>query len=291
MPVDFDIVCNSSCDLKEAEIKSNNITVVPFSVTLDGETYLKDGIDITRPDFYRRLREEQVYPKTSVPSTYQYVTAFKNILEKDKNVLCICISSKLSSSYQVALNARAILKPDFSNREIYVYDSLQVSIPEGYLSLKALQLKQSGHDIETILHNLDQIKEKSGLFISIDNLNYLEKGGRISKLKYISAGLLNLKPVLHFKNGEIKNFATVRGTHKAHETIINGLLDAINNNISSYEFFGVHADCEDKLNLMLKQLQSRIPIRPINNYELSVTVGAHSGPTPIGLAYAYNPKI
>ncbi len=145
------LISDSSCDLTSDLIAENSIKVVPFSVTLDGgKTYLRENEEITVDKFYQELREKEVFPKTSLPSVKQYIDVFKESLDKGEDVVCICISSKFSGSYQSAINAMEILKDENPKGKIIVIDSFQATIAQGLLVLFAKQLIDKGYGVEEI---------------------------------------------------------------------------------------------------------------------------------------------
>ncbi|MGL5313536.1 MAG: DegV family protein, partial [Peptostreptococcaceae bacterium] len=164
------IVCDSLSDIPKELIDKYDIEVVPLTVILDEKEY-KDGIDISNDEFYQRLRNTNVYPKTSQATYAQFKEVFEKYVKEGKKVLYIAGSSVATGTYQSAIMAKNDTKGD-----IYTYDSKAFSYVIGVLVVKAAELAQQGKDIDEIIMEIDKLKEQTYVLFSVDTLEYLQKG-------------------------------------------------------------------------------------------------------------------
>ena len=169
------ILCDSITDLPVEIIDKYNVDVVPLTVIFNENEYL-DGIDITSKDFYKVLRENETLPKTSQATYAQFVKFFEKY--KDDEVLYLSGSSAASGTYQSSLLAKNDL-----DSKITIFDTLNLSIGSGALVIKACEMVEEGLSVEEIVKNLENIKNNVGVFFSVDTLEYLKRGGRISSTK------------------------------------------------------------------------------------------------------------
>ncbi len=282
----FAIISDSACELSLEVAKENDVVIVPFEVTFDGEKYFKENIDIKIEDFYHILRTQDVYPKTSLPSIQAYSDVFREALSKGRDVLCFCLTSRFSGSYQSACNAKKIVEIDYPDRTIIVVDSYLCTAVQGALVLEAARMRQDGMSINEVHEKCEKMKTMSKVYTTVDSLVYLQKGGRIGKVSAFAGGLLKIKPVIVFTNGELNPHSKVRGRKKAvqecMELINKDILDEKHKYITTY----MHADEIDDINevrdIMTGQYGHESPYPA--SY-LGVTIGAHIGPTTIAIGY------
>ena len=187
------ILCDSITDLPVEIIDKYNIDVVPLTVIFNENEYL-DGVDISSKDFYEVLRENEALPKTSQATYAQFVKFFEKY--KDDEVLYLSGSSAASGTYQSSLLA----KNDIDSN-ITIFDTFNLSIGAGTFVIKACEMVEEGLSVEEIVTNLEKIKNNVGVFFSVDTLEYLKRGGRISSTKAALGNLLNIKPILTVNDG------------------------------------------------------------------------------------------
>lgn len=168
----FDIVVDSGCDLESAA----GLTVLPLNITIDDKEYL-DGVTLSRHDFYRRLEDSSTLPKTSQIAPGVYEEAIQAVQESGKDVLVICLSSKLSGTYQSACLAASMI-----DHGVKVLDSETVTIGEMILVQRAMELRDAGLSLEEAYKLLEQEKKQIRLLALLDTLEYLQKGGRVSSV-------------------------------------------------------------------------------------------------------------
>lgn len=206
------IIVDSTADLPEGI--AERLTVVPLSVRFGDEEFIQ-GVDITNRQFYEKLVESDVLPTTSQATPYQFEQAFSQAVEAGDMVVCITLSQKLSGTYQSAMVAAA----DFPG-QVYVVDSESVAIGAGILTQLALALAEQGKTAQQVYDCLLEERKKIRVLAMLDTLEYLKKGGRISKTVAFAGELLQLKPVVSLEGGEIKMMGKARGSKQANNLLV-----------------------------------------------------------------------
>ena len=206
------IIVDSTADLPEGI--AERLTVVPLSVRFGDEEFIQ-GVDITNRQFYEKLVESDVLPTTSQATPYQFEQAFSQAVEAGDTVVCITLSQKLSGTYQSAMVAAA----DFPG-QVYVVDSESVAIGAGILAQLALTLAEQGKTAQQVYDCLLEERKKIRVLAMLDTLEYLKKGGRISKTVAFAGELLQLKPVVSLEGGEIKMMGKARGSKQANNLLV-----------------------------------------------------------------------
>ena len=205
------IIIDSTTDIPERVL--HQVKVVPLTVSFGDEEYL-DGIDLSRGDFYRKLEAGQILPKTSQPSPEAFAEVFQRIHEAGDEGVFISVASALSGTCQSA----AIAAADYP--EISVVDSQNVAVGTGILAEYALLLISRGITREELTQKLEKKREDICLIAMLDTLEYLKRGGRISKTAALAGGILNIKPVITVKEGEILILGKARGAKKANNLLV-----------------------------------------------------------------------
>lgn len=205
------IIIDSTTDIPERVL--HQVEVVPLTVSFGDEEYL-DGIDLSRSDFYRKLEAGQILPKTSQPSPEAFAEVFQRIHEAGDEGVFISVASALSGTCQSA----AIAAADYP--EISVVDSQNVAVGTGILAEYALLQISQGITREELTQKLEKKREDICLIAMLDTLEYLKRGGRISKTAALAGGILNIKPVITVKEGVILILGKARGAKKANNLLV-----------------------------------------------------------------------
>ena len=277
------IITDSSADLTDGIYRQYDISVVPFYVTFDKQTYYKERVDISLAEFYRRLRVEKVFPSTSLPSTGDYDEVFRSFLDKGLDIVCVCLTSKFSGSYQNAALAADDLRNEYPDRKLRVVDSIQAACGQGLLVLKAARLAEEGLGANEIADRIDGIKENARVFFTLDSLTYLQKGGRIGKASALAGTLLNIKPIIVMKNGELNPINRIRGRQKAIDKVISLTEEYVGGEKDKYEYIMINSECLDETVLVLELMRNRGFKIDLPIMDLGITIGSHTGPTLIGV--------
>jgi len=217
----FKILSDTSCDLPKEMAEKYDIGLVSFNITFDGgATYLKECIDITSDELCERMLGKDVFPKTSLPSVMDYTDAFRPHLIDGRDVFCVCLSSKFSGSYQSAVNAATMLLEEFPERKIKVVDSLLATFLQGLLVLDVAKYREEGKGVDEIFDLVESYKSDGFAYLTVDTLEYLQKGGRIGKTAALAGGILNIKPIILLEHGALSPHSKARGRKKALSEVV-----------------------------------------------------------------------
>lgn len=281
----YKILSDSACDLSAEILQKYDIDLVPFYITVNNGEYLKENIDISGESLFNELSKPDTVVKTSLPAINDYITAFEPYLKEGKNILCFCISSTLSGSYQSAVNAAEILKEDYPDNDIIIIDSKLVTILQGFLVIQAAQMLQEGLSIEEAHKLILQLREQTHIAFTIDSLEHLQKGGRIGKASALVGTLLNIKPILSYIDGVVTPLTNVRGRKKALNHISSIIADYVGNNQEEYMFSPIGFECAGTGKEAWDSFEKNTGITDMLCYtNLGATVSAHVGPTALGIA-------
>lgn len=287
----FHIISDGSCDLPVELAQEKNITVVPFYVSFDDEHYLKENVEINIRDFYQQMVDNKgVYPKSSMPSIQDYEEAFLPFAKAGTPVICICITTKFSGSMQSALNARELIQETYPNAQITVIDATINTVLQGQYVLEAASLRDSGFSYRDTVARLEEIKSTGRIFFTVGNMEYLKHGGRIGKVASIAGSVLDVRPVITLKQGEIFPSGIGRGRKRSAEKALRLLLEYLQESSLGIECYslavGYGYDREEGIAFRdhaLATLQEKgYDIKEIPLYQIGATIGVHTGPYPLG---------
>lgn len=280
----FKILADSCCDIPNDLLKQIDVDIIPFYTCLDGKNHLRERIDISVDDFYDRLiADKNLFPKTSFPTMIEFENFFRSYLEKNLDIIYIAMTAKFSGVFAMVSNLVEDLKKDFPHSNIILIDSMQATMGEGLLILEACKMKEAGYSIFEIADFINNTKSDSKLFVTVNSLEYLQKGGRIGKVSSILGGLLNIKPIIELKNGELYPHSKVRGRKKAVEEITR--LIAEQTQKDEYEYVVVHSCAYDEAVEIINNLQNNFGIKiNLPPIKIGVIIGSHIGPTVLAVA-------
>lgn len=258
------------------------LTVLPLTV-LFGERAYQDGVDLDHKQFYELLIESDALPTTSQPTPAQFEDAFRTAVEAGETVVCVTLSSKLSGTYQSA----CIAAGEFSPGQVYVVDSLNVSIGEAILIQRAFQLADRGLDAPAMVRALEKERCQVRLVALLDTLEYLKRGGRLSASAALVGGLLGIKPVIAVEDGEVKVLGKARGSKNGSNLLIQEIGKAGGIDFDRPYCLGYTGLSDDILQKYIadsKELwegkADQLPISTIGG-----AIGTHVGPGAIGVAF------
>lgn len=265
-----DIVSNTRPDL----------TVLPMTITFGSEAY-RDGVDLTHREFYEKLVEGDTLPVTSQITPFAFEEAIDQRREKGEAVIVITMSGKLSGTNQSARSAAE------GRENVWVVDSENVTVGERILVELALRRKDAGVSPEKIVAELERVKRRVRLVALVDTLEYLKKGGRVSAAVAFAGGLLQIKPVIAIKDGEVAIMGKARGSKQADNLIAEAVKSAGGVDFGMPCFLGytglsdvlVKKYAEDNAALW-RSGTSELPISTIGG-----TIGTHAGPGAIAVAW------
>lgn len=272
---DIKIICESISDLP---IDIKNVEILPVNITFDDKEY-KAGVDIDTNEFYKMLRNSKAMPKTSQITYTTFKEVFEKYLSEGKKVLYLAGSSAASGTYQSAILA----KNDIESDDLYVFDTYSISAGAGMLIYEASKMAENKEDINIIIKKLEEYKTKTNLFFSVDSLEYLQKGGRISGAKAVVGSMLNIKPILKIEDGLVKECTKVRGSKKIMPTLIKELKNACGEDFYDkivYVGYGDDLSLRDEL---IQKVKEELNPKEILVFQIGSCVASHSGPDVLGI--------
>ena len=206
----FQIYSDGSADIPLNIADEKNIKIIPFYISFDSENYYKELFEITRDEFFDKLINKKLFPKTSLPSIQDYIDSFTPALESGTDILCFTITDTLSGSYHSALSAKEILLEKYASRKIHIINSWAATGAAQLMVYEACKMRHNKINIETAYEICEKMKKDLRIMFMVGALTHLEKGGRIGKLVSLSGGILKIKPLIELKNGEINVAGVVR---------------------------------------------------------------------------------
>ena len=272
------VVTDSTSDIRQEDAERAGITIVPAYVFF-GEEQFRDGVTISGAEFYRRLEQRSVVPKTAQPSPQDFADAFSKLAPTGP-VLVLTVSSKMSGTYNSALIGRDMALKDHPDGVIEVVDSLLVAMGLGILAQAAAEKARGGATIEEIAEWARDTASRTKIYFAVDTLEYLARGGRIGKAQRFLGGLLSVRPVLEFRDGEVHPLERVRSRAKAHALL------------ESYAYasgkperlaFATTTDHE-RASEMADRAKSQMGLDDVPVFTIGAAVGTYAGPGCVGVA-------
>ncbi len=291
--MDYKIVTDGSCDLPPELCREKQVDVVPFYVSFDSETYQKEIAEIPIRDFYEQMvADPTTFPKSSMPSVQDYVDVFQPIVKEGKAIICICITTKFSGSYQSAMNAREIILESVPDARITVLDSTINTVLQGIFVLEAIKMYEAQLPYETVIEKLEEIKSTGRIFFTVGNIDYLKHGGRIGKLAGIAGSMLGIRPLITLKEGEIFPSGLARSRKKSLEKVYELLWQYLQEVQAKPETYSICAgygydiaEAEEFRKGAVSYLNARgyaISDTELPKYQIGATISVHTGPYPLG---------
>lgn len=270
------IVTDSTSDLSPQVARELGITVVPVYVRF-GERVYRDGVDISEDEFYQKLVESPIHPATSQPSPADFADVYKKLSREADEIVSIQVTSKLSGTYNSALQGRELVK---TGCRIEVVDSLSVTMGLGLIAMAAARLAEAGESLPVVMEEIRQCIPRIRLLGVFDTLKYLLRSGRIGKAKALLGSVLNVKPLLTMRDGELLPAGLARTRSKGIER----LFDLVKNALNIQELAIVHSTTPDEAGSLRERVASIFDRGRIHVARLGPALGVHGGPGALILA-------
>jgi DegV family protein with EDD domain len=270
------IVTDSTADLTAEQQQAAGITVVPLNVHF-GDQVFRDHVDLSTDEFFRRLKASPQLPRTSQPSVGAFEEAFRKLREGGDEIVSVHLSSKVSGTYNSALMAAQSV----GEGKIDVVDSLSTSMALGFMALEGAKLARAGRDRQTVSECLRGLVPKARVICVVDTLTYLERGGRIGKARALLGSLLNVKPILQLKDGEVVPLGRARGRPQA----LNRLVELLERDGKVSQLAIMHGAARADAEQLRERVASTYPGVDIQLTEIGAVLGTHTGPGVIGFTY------
>ncbi|SHJ70172.1 EDD domain protein, DegV family [Anaerobranca californiensis DSM 14826] len=276
------IITDSACDLTREFLASLDVDVVPIMVYLEGEEYL-DGLTLKPEDMLRQMREGKVFKTSQIPPNI-FKEKFQQLAQIGNPCIYIAFSSGLSGTYNSALIAREEVLEEFPNFKLEIIDTKCASVGFGLVVYKAAMMAKEGKSYEEIIKNIKFNAQHMEHIFTVDDLEYLYRGGRVSKTAAFVGGILNVKPILHVEDGKLIPIDKVRGRQKAMKRMVEIVkergVDLEN------QLIGInHGDDLEGANKLKNLLELELGCKDFLISCIGCAIGAHSGPGTLGVFF------
>lgn len=288
---DYKIFTDSTADLSQELVDLLDVMVVPTDVTIGGKTYrdFPDERELKKADFYAMMRGGEM-PTTAVINPERFIEYFEPVLRDGFDILHLVFSSGLTTTMQNSLIAAEELKEKYPDSDILVVDTRAVSLGKGLLTYYAAGMKKDGKTKEEIADWVLQTRDHVCHWFTVDDLDHLKRGGRISGTSAAIGGVLNIKPIMHVSiEGKLEPTDKVRGRKTALEALLKKI-ETTAQNIEDQTMFFVHGDCADECDYLVEECKKRFGVKTVYSNWIGPVIGAHAGPGAIALFFIGSKK-
>ncbi|MFS0574510.1 DegV family protein [Sporosarcina sp. 179-K 3D1 HS] len=276
------IFADSACDLPKTFFEENDVTLIPLRVLVNGQEY-DDIVSVDSKEIYKAIREGQ-HPKTSQASPELLLETWKELAATGEDGLYIAFSSELSGTYDTAIMMKDQVKATNPNMNLVIIDSKCASLGYGLLVKEAVRLRESGDDVRTIERKIRFMANHMEHLFTVEDLDYLAKGGRVSKASAFIGGLLNIKPLLHVEGGKLVPIEKHRGRKKVLRRMVD-LIAERGSRLDQQVIAISHGDDENMANEVKATIEERFHPKSIEIHMIGSAIGAHAGPGTISVFF------
>lgn len=273
------IITDSTSDITQSQAKEMDITVLPLKVIFDGKEY-RDGIDLTNQQFYQKLAQSESLPTTSALGANDFLPHFERVQEAGDTAIVLLLCGKLSGTLQSA----HIAKQQVGYPNIHIVDSYNTILGLRLLVDRAVALRDAGAEAEEILAEMERLIPKIMLFAMVDTLEYLHKGGRLSKSSKIMGTLLKMKPLVGLVEGEVKVLGKARGNERALNHLIELIEGTKGIDLTYPVYFGYTGE-EHACDSLMERVQQEYSVSQAVLSSVGSVVGTHAGPGACTVAF------
>lgn len=279
------IITDSAADFEPQELQQANILCVPMQISFEDQAY-KENENLTKAQFYALLESSETFPKTSQPTPYDFEVLLQEYMANGDTCVIITISSALSGTYQNAV----LVKEMLAYSECYVVDSLNATAGERLLVDYAVKLRDEGKAAREIFEELEDLKTKIKLYACVDTLEYLHKGGRLSKTAYTVGTLANIKPIIYISDeGKVAVSSKALSMRSGIKNVCKKL-ETYKPDLD-YPIYIVYANNRENGDLLAEGVRKQgYEILPENIINIGATIGAHVGSDACGVVYVSKTK-
>lgn len=282
----YRILTDSTGDLTPELVRELDLTVIPMEFTVDGKSYRNypDGHEMSAKAFYDLLRSGKTSTTAQINS-HEFTEWADPILQAGEDLLYIAFSSGLSGTCQSALLAKKELSEKYPDRKIYVVDSLCASMGEGLLVYYASKMQQEGKSIDEVYQWLQDNKLHLCHWFTVDDLNHLKRGGRVSSAAALFGTMLGIKPVLHVDDaGHLIPVAKIRGRKQSLDALVSHMEETVTEPENQVIFIS-HGDCQQDAQYVADKIRAKWNVKDIVLNEIGPVIGTHSGPGTVALFF------
>ena len=284
--LNFEIYTDSSCDLPNEIIKKYDIKVMQLEVTIDDNPPILN-CEIEPKDLYDKLRDGAM-AKTNAVTPGFFEDNMKKSLEEGKDILYIGFTSGLSVTYNNGAFVCGELQEEYPDRKILHIDSLCASVGQGLLVHYAALKREEGASIEEVFQGVIDMKDKVHHQVTVDDLFFLKRGGRVSATTAVAGSVLNIKPIIHVtEEGKLDTIGKIRGRKHAMKELVSKMIANADMGTWNYVFIS-HGDCEEDAERVKAMVEEAFPQAKVVISYVGAVIGAHTGPGVIALCYLGN---
>lgn len=279
------IIIDSCSDLPKSYVEENNVPLINFSFNFKGRDIEDDlGETMNYKEFFKEVRTGEL-PTTSQVNSYRYSEIFKKHVSEGKAVICIVFSSALSGSYNNAVMGREMALEEYKDADITVIDSRCASMGEGLLDYYAIDMLKKGRSKDEVVSWIENNKLRINHWFTVDDLNHLKRGGRVSSTAAIIGTLLDIKPILHVDDeGRLIPVTKVKGRKKSIKTLFQ-MLDERIVNPEEQSIFISHGDCLEDAKFLERLILEKYKVKEVVINNIGPVIGSHSGPGTVALFF------
>jgi DegV family protein with EDD domain len=275
------VVTDSTTYMPPELVKKHNISVAP-QVLIWGEQTYRDGVDIESREFFTRLKSAKVMPTTSQVAVVSFQETFQDLAKKGFDVLALLVSSKLSGTVQSAMQAKELMGS--AGEKVHVVDSQSVAMALGFQVLAVARALEDGASLQDAIALAEKSYQHTGVFFAVDTLEFLHRGGRIGGAQRFLGTMLNMKPILAIQDGRVEGIDRIRTKNKSHDRVLELTVEKVAGR-TPVRLATLHANAAEDARALLTRAEEAL--RPVESIftEVSPTVGTHTGPGTVGLAF------
>ncbi|MDW0111437.1 DegV family protein [Sporosarcina aquimarina] len=276
------IFVDSGCDLPKSYLEENDVTLLPLTVLLDGKEY-QDIVEIDSKEVFQAIRAGK-QPKTSQVSPDRVLALWKEFAETGEDGIYIAFSSELSGTYQTSVMMRDQVKEGNPNMNLIVVDTRCASLGCGLVVEEAVRLRDAGEDVRSIERKVRKMAGNMEHLFTVEDLDYLAKGGRVSKASAFFGGLLNIKPLLHVESGRLVPIEKHRGRKKVFRRMLE-LMEERGDHVGDQIIAISHGDDEAGANELRDLIEEKFHPKEIQIHMIGSVIGSHAGPGTLAVFF------
>lgn len=274
----YQIITDSTCDLTEQLVQELGVLVIPMEFMLDEQVYhnYPDGRELSCPAFYQALREGKM-PRTTQINTAAFLEAFEPVLQQGRDILYIGFTSGLSATYERSCMAAKELMERYPERRIVAVDSRCASMGEGFLVELCVEQQRAGATLDEAAAWLEQNRDRMAHWITVDDLNHLKRGGRLSAASALVGSVLGIKPIIHVDTqGKLVAVDKVRGRRQSLDAIASRIAATAAEHPARIRI--VHGDAPQDAQYVADRLREKLDVKDCAISYVGPIIGSHTGP-------------
>jgi len=271
------IVTDSTCNLSPELIRKHDLRIAPITIQFGTQSY-QEGIDIDRALFYRTIEEQQIIPSTSQPTPAWFARFFEELAAQGHQILVITVTGEHSGTYSSAMLAKAMV----TSADAEVFDSRSISLGTGWMVLEAARMAEAGTARADVIRRLAFIRDRGQMFLTPATLKYLQMSGRVGKLQGAIASLLNVKPIIALKEGQLDARENVRTRSRALDRLLELMSEALGTQ-AQLNMAVIHAEIPEEAKALADRVRLQFNVRELLIEDLVASLAVHGGPGVIGV--------